>query len=204
MRFASVFVALASLSSVLAGPLPLAARIARGEIEQAVRAADIEARANAVPVVVSNLVCDDSGDTLVSHDVNVAQLQICGGIAGKIQKCQGNPTSTTGVSGTATFTIDPVEAGDTINVSKGRWEQHIKAAFKQCGQDVPFTATFRAGAAKGDINVTLTRTGSSTNKAAAAKPSASAAAKTNEDATCSQKKRRYAPRRFHGVEAREA
>ena len=62
MRFSAVLVALASFTSVLAGPLPLAARIARGEIEHAARAADIEARANAVPVVVSNLVCDDSGE----------------------------------------------------------------------------------------------------------------------------------------------
>ncbi|KAL1727090.1 hypothetical protein EV714DRAFT_275930 [Schizophyllum commune] len=187
MRFSAVLVAVASFTTVLAGPLPLAARIARGEIEQAARAADVEARANAVPVVVSNLVCDDSGDTLVSHDVNVAQLQICGGIAGSIQKCQGNPTSTTGVSGTATFTIDPVEEGDTINVSKGRWEQHIKAAFKQCGQDVPFTATFRAGAAKGDIDVTLTRTAGTSKRA-----------RSDEG----RKARRNVPRRFHGIEAR--
>ncbi|TRM64896.1 hypothetical protein BD626DRAFT_582710 [Schizophyllum amplum] len=192
MRFATVFVALASLTGVLAGPLPMPAMVARnGASEFRARP-----RANAVPVVVSNLVCDDSGDTLVSHDVNVAQLQICGSIAGTIQKCEGNPTSTTGVSGTASFSIEPVNAGDTINVSKGRWEQHIKAAFKECGQDVPFTATFRAGASTGDINVSLTRTGSTATKANAAKTAASSD-------SCSLKKRRYAPRRFHGVEARD-
>lgn len=156
MRF-SIFVAfLASVAGTLAAPI-------------------LETRATAVPVVVSNLVCnkssgcvhrccshaavsDEDSSALVFHDVNVAQLAICGSIAGTITQCEGSPTSTTGVSGTAKFAITPVIAGDTINVSKGRWEQSIKAAFAQCGQDIPFTATFKAGAAKGDINVSLTRT----------------------------------------------
>ena len=59
------------------------------------------------------------------HTVNVALLQICGGIAGSIQKCQGSPTSTTGVSGNVRFTITPVVKGDTINISKGRWEREF-------------------------------------------------------------------------------
>ena len=57
------------------------------------------------------------------HTSNVALLQICGGIAGTIQKCQGSPTSTVGQSGNVRFTIKPVVAGDTINISKGRWER---------------------------------------------------------------------------------
>ena len=57
------------------------------------------------------------------HTSNVALLQICGGIAGSIQKCQGAPTSTVGQSGNVRFTIKPVVAGDTINISKGRWER---------------------------------------------------------------------------------
>ncbi|KAL5499023.1 hypothetical protein ACEPAH_1541 [Sanghuangporus vaninii] len=103
---------------------------------------------------VSNVVCT-GGDALDFHTVNVALLQICGSIAGSIQKCQGNPTSTTGESGNVRFTIMPVEDGATINISKGRWEQGIKAAFAVCGQDIPFTATFTGGASKGDVNVTL-------------------------------------------------
>ncbi|KAL5522696.1 hypothetical protein ACEPAG_8714 [Sanghuangporus baumii] len=103
---------------------------------------------------VSNVVCT-GGDALDFHTVNVAQLQICGSIAGSIQKCQGNPTSTTGESGNVRFTITPVEDGATINISKGRWEQGIKAAFAVCGQDIPFTATFTGGASTGDVNVTL-------------------------------------------------
>ena len=107
--------------------------------------------------------------------MNVAQLQICGGIAGKIQKCQGAPKSTTGKSGNVQFSIKPVKSGATINISKGRWEREypcfsykqfqcelnwfliegIKAAFAVCGQDKPFTATFVGGASTGDVNVVL-------------------------------------------------
>ncbi|KAI0629372.1 hypothetical protein C8Q77DRAFT_1066065 [Trametes polyzona] len=101
---------------------------------------------------VSNVKC--TGKTpLDFHTSNVALLQICGGIAGKIQKCQGRPTSTVGQSGNVRFTINPVVKGDQINISKGRWEQGIKAAFAVCGQNIPFTATFDGGAVKGDVNV---------------------------------------------------
>ncbi|EJC99310.1 uncharacterized protein FOMMEDRAFT_23189 [Fomitiporia mediterranea MF3/22] len=103
---------------------------------------------------VSNVVCSNAS-ALDSHTVNVALLQICGGIAGSIEFCQGNPTSTTGDSGNVRFTITPVDKGATINISKGRWEQGIKAAFAQCGQDIPFTATFTGGASTGDVNVKL-------------------------------------------------
>ena len=113
------------------------------------------------------------------HTSNVALLQICGGIAGSIEKCEGSPTSTVGQSGNVHFTITPVVKGDTINISKGRWEREflpfpfagmcvgrgadarihlciegIKAAFAVCGQNIPFTATFTGGATKGDVNVT--------------------------------------------------
>ncbi|RPD59074.1 hypothetical protein L226DRAFT_524080 [Lentinus tigrinus ALCF2SS1-7] len=101
---------------------------------------------------VSNVKCT-STTALDFHTSNVALLQICGGIAGSIQKCQGAPTSTTGQSGNVRFTITPVVKGDVINISKGRWEQGIKAAFAVCGQNIPFTATFTGGAAKGDVNV---------------------------------------------------
>ncbi|TBU34121.1 hypothetical protein BD311DRAFT_650873 [Dichomitus squalens] len=102
---------------------------------------------------VSNVVCT-SKTALDFHTSNVALLQICGGIAGSIEKCEGSPTSTVGKSGNVQFTIKPVVKGDTINISKGRWEQGIKAAFAVCGQNIPFTATFAGGATKGDVNVT--------------------------------------------------
>ena len=55
--------------------------------------------------------------------VEVAAPNICGGIAGTIEKCQGAPTSTVGQSGNVRFTITPVVKGDVINISKGRWER---------------------------------------------------------------------------------
>ncbi|KAH9913978.1 uncharacterized protein BXZ73DRAFT_92887 [Epithele typhae] len=102
---------------------------------------------------VSNVKCTGT-KALDFHSSNVAQLQICGSIAGSIQKCQGAPTSTVGQSGNVRFTINPVVSGDVINISKGRWEQGIKAAFAVCGQNIPFTATFAGGARKGDVKVT--------------------------------------------------
>ena len=70
---------------------------------------------------------------IVFHDENVAQLQICeGGIAGKVTKCRGAPTSTTGTSGTAKFSLTTATGGGTINISKGRWEQCIRAARAVC------------------------------------------------------------------------
>lgn len=89
------------------------------------------------------------------HDTNVAILSICGGIAGTIEKCEGNPTSTVGTSGGSQFTINPVVSGATLNISKGRWEQGIKAVAAICGADIPFTATFALGASTGDVNVSL-------------------------------------------------
>ncbi|KZT65030.1 hypothetical protein DAEQUDRAFT_677521 [Daedalea quercina L-15889] len=104
---------------------------------------------------VSNVVCTDSNTTLNTHETDVALLQICGGISGSIEFCQGNPTNTTGTSGGSEFLIMPVNSGDTITISKGRWEQGIKAVAAVCGADKPFTATFTGGASTGNINVTL-------------------------------------------------
>lgn len=92
-----------------------------------------------------------------THDKNVALLAICGGIAGTIQKCQGNPTSTTGASGDAKFTLTPTVAGATINISKGRWEQCIKSAEATCPNGQAYTATCPLGASSGNINFALTK-----------------------------------------------
>ncbi|KAF2005492.1 hypothetical protein P154DRAFT_379042, partial [Amniculicola lignicola CBS 123094] len=81
---------------------------------------------------VTGTTCLDPSIAFDSHDTNVAILSICGGIAGTIQKCGGNPTSTTGVSGTSKFTLDVTDAGSTINISKGRWERCVKAAQLTC------------------------------------------------------------------------
>lgn len=91
------------------------------------------------------------------HNKNVALLQICGGIAGSIQKCQGAPTSTTGASEDAKFTLNPTDAGATINISKGRWEQCIKSAEATCPNGQAYTATCPGGASTGDINFELAK-----------------------------------------------
>lgn len=91
------------------------------------------------------------------HNKNVALLQICGGIAGSIEKCQGAPTTTTGSSGDALFTLNPTSTGATINISKGRWEQCIKSAEATCPNGQAYTATCPGGASTGDINFELAK-----------------------------------------------
>lgn len=91
------------------------------------------------------------------HNKNVALLQICGGIAGSIQKCQGSPTTTTGASGDAKFNLTPTASGATINISKGRWEQCIKSAEAVCTGGQAYTATCPGGASTGDVNFALTK-----------------------------------------------
>ncbi|KAF1837921.1 hypothetical protein BDW02DRAFT_565423 [Decorospora gaudefroyi] len=103
---------------------------------------------------VTGTTCIDQNLKLDSHDTNVAILSICGGIAGAITKCQGNPTSTTGQSGTSRFELNPVNAGATLNVSKGRWERCVKAAKLTCPQG-SFESTCVGGTSDGDFNFSL-------------------------------------------------
>ncbi|KAK8126374.1 uncharacterized protein PG998_002133 [Apiospora kogelbergensis] len=99
------------------------------------------------PAAVRETKCINSKVNIAFHDENVAQLGICGGIAGKI-------TNTTGVSGTAKFTVNTATNGGTINVSKGRWEQCIRAARAVCPTG-SMSATCAGGASNGDIKFTL-------------------------------------------------
>lgn len=91
---------------------------------------------------------------IVFHDQNVAELGICGGIAGAITKCGGAPTETTGSSGTALFTLKAATAGATINVSKGRWEGCVRAARAVCPTGT-FSSTCIGGASTGNVEFTL-------------------------------------------------
>ncbi|KAF7952337.1 uncharacterized protein EAE97_001834 [Botrytis byssoidea] len=97
------------------------------------------------PDAVTGTTCTDPSTTLVSHDINVALLGICGGIAGTIQQCGGEPTSTTGESGTALLKLNAATSGQTIDITKGRWEGCMRAARAVCG-DSPFTSTCIGGA----------------------------------------------------------
>ncbi|KAL3425560.1 hypothetical protein PVAG01_02351 [Phlyctema vagabunda] len=107
------------------------------------------------PNSVTGTVCTDSSTKLVSHDINVALLSICGSIAGTIQQCAGNPTETTGTSGTASFTLKAATDGTTINITKGRWEHCVAAARATCG-DSPLTSTCIGGADGNKANVDFT------------------------------------------------
>jgi hypothetical protein len=102
---------------------------------------------NVNPAAITGTTCTDKS-TLVDHDINVALLSICGSIAGTIEQCAGNPTTTTGASGTAKFVLTAATSGQTIDITKGRWEGCVRAARAVCG-DTPFTSTCIGGA---DVN----------------------------------------------------
>jgi hypothetical protein len=102
------------------------------------------------PNAVTGTTCDDPSVALDTHDTNVAILSICGGIAGSIQFCGGDPATTVGASGTSKFTLTAVNAdsGATINVSKGRWEGCVRAARATCPTGT-FTSTCVGGTSDG-------------------------------------------------------
>ncbi|KAI8271039.1 hypothetical protein K4K58_004040 [Colletotrichum sp. SAR11_239] len=141
--FAASLLALSGLSMAVPAP--------------ALNDAALEVRANkdVNPAAVKDTTCTDKAAKIDTHDMNVATLAICGGIQGSIQKCGGAPKSTTGVSGTAKFTLNPTSSGATLNVSKGRWEGCIRAARATCPTG-SFKSTCVGGASTGDIAFTLT------------------------------------------------
>ncbi|KIW78303.1 hypothetical protein Z517_08138 [Fonsecaea pedrosoi CBS 271.37] len=103
------------------------------------------------PEAVTGTTCIDPTVNLNTHDTNVAILSICGGIAGSIQFCGGDPSTTVGASGTSKFTLTAVNAaeGATINVSKGRWEGCVRAARAVCPTGT-FSSTCVGGTSDGD------------------------------------------------------
>jgi len=102
------------------------------------------------PAAVSGTLCTDPSVSLVTHDTNVALLAICGGIAGTIEFCGGDPTTTIGASGTSKFSLTAINAaeGATINVSKGRWEGCVRAARATCPTGT-FSSTCVGGTSDG-------------------------------------------------------
>ncbi|KAI1203065.1 hypothetical protein F5X97DRAFT_157280 [Nemania serpens] len=106
------------------------------------------------PAAVSDVKCIDSRLNIVFHDQNVAELGICGGISGSITKCGGAPEATTGQSGSARFTLTTATKGARINISKGRWEQCVRAARAICPTG-SMSGTCSGGASSGDVNFTL-------------------------------------------------
>jgi len=114
----------------------------------------IRASTTVNPAAVTSTVCTDPDTDIVFHDQNVAELAICGGIAGTIEFCGGNPTTTTGSSGTALFTLEAATDGATINISKGRWEGCVRAARAVCPTG-DFTSICIGGATTGNVNFSL-------------------------------------------------
>ncbi|KAF2993534.1 hypothetical protein E8E14_000081 [Neopestalotiopsis sp. 37M] len=106
------------------------------------------------PSAVYDVSCGDSEQRIVFHDQNVAQLSICGGIAGSETKCRGAPAATTGHSGSAKFSLEPVNDGAAVNISKDRWEQCVRAARSVCPTG-SMSGTCRGGATSGDLKFTL-------------------------------------------------
>ncbi|KAF2254066.1 hypothetical protein BU26DRAFT_561321 [Trematosphaeria pertusa] len=105
---------------------------------------------------VTGTQCLDTSIQFDTHSTNVAILGICGGIASSIQKCGGNPSSTTGQSGTSLFTLNATDAGSTINISKGRWERCVKAAQLTCPQGSFQTTCIGGATPSGDVSFSLT------------------------------------------------
>ncbi|KAH6660180.1 hypothetical protein BKA67DRAFT_530296 [Truncatella angustata] len=106
------------------------------------------------PSAAYDVKCLDSNKRIVFHDQNVAQLSICGGMAGSITKCKGQPSITIGHSGSAKFTLKPVNAGAIINISKDKWEQCVRAARTVCPTG-SMTGTCSGGTTSGDMKFSL-------------------------------------------------
>ncbi|KAI1828697.1 hypothetical protein F4861DRAFT_535112 [Xylaria intraflava] len=106
------------------------------------------------PAAVSDVTCIDPKLNVVFHDQNVAELGICGGIAGSATKCGSTTQSTIGQSGSAKFTLTAAKDGATINITKGRWEQCVRAARAICPTG-SMKGTCSGGATAGDVNFVL-------------------------------------------------
>ncbi|KAI2467213.1 hypothetical protein F4781DRAFT_321873 [Annulohypoxylon bovei var. microspora] len=144
------FLLLASASLSLAGPVWPRFSIDNTHLEVLALRASTAVNSAAV----SDVTCIDKDTNIVFHDQNVAELAICGGIAGTIQKCGGSPQTTTGTSGSAEFTLKAATSGATINISKGRWEQCVRAARAVCPTG-SMSGTCAGGASTGDVDFTL-------------------------------------------------
>ncbi|KAI1487762.1 hypothetical protein F5X96DRAFT_648512 [Biscogniauxia mediterranea] len=107
------------------------------------------------PAAVRDVTCIDHSRNIVFHDENAAELSICGGIEGPAAKrCEGAPERTSGSHGTAEFVLRPEVPGATINVSKSRWEQCVRAARAVCPTG-SMRGTCLGGASRGDLTFVL-------------------------------------------------
>lgn len=84
----------------------------------------------------------------------MAQLSICGSLAGAITKCEGSPKETEGEYRTAKFSVTTVDEFATINIAKEKWVQCIQAAREACPTG-SVSAVCVGGASTGDLAFTL-------------------------------------------------
>ncbi|KAK0632397.1 hypothetical protein B0T14DRAFT_418201 [Immersiella caudata] len=107
------------------------------------------------PRAVTDTECIDRNAHIVFHDQNAAELSICGGIAGSVERCQGSPRMTQGRVGSALFTLKVTGTGSTISLTKKRWEQCVRAARAVCPTG-SLSATCLGGATRGgDVQFSL-------------------------------------------------
>ncbi|KAI0154749.1 hypothetical protein GGR57DRAFT_464922 [Xylariaceae sp. FL1272] len=149
MHYSTIFI-LASCLTAYASPVWPRYTVSNDHFEVLAMRASTEIN----PAAVDEVTCIDPNVNIAFHDQNVAELAICGGIAGSITKCGGAPESTDGTSGTAQFNLNAVTDGATINISKGRWEQCVRAARAICPTG-SMNGTCAGGASSGDVLFTL-------------------------------------------------
>lgn len=75
-------------------------------------------------------------------------------MAGSIEKCEGSPKETEGSYRSAKFTLSAVDEFASINISKDRWMQCIRAARSECPTG-SLSAVCVGGASTGDVAFTL-------------------------------------------------
>lgn len=95
---------------------------------------------------------------IVFHEQNAAQLAICDSISGADNtKCRSSSPVTMGTRGSAKFTLRALNQGATINISKIRWEECVRAARFKCPTG-SFSGTCIGGATSGNVVFTLEST----------------------------------------------
>ncbi|KAK1754874.1 hypothetical protein QBC47DRAFT_203032 [Echria macrotheca] len=109
------------------------------------------------PNAVTDIHCIDRTAHIVFHDQNVAELSICGGMAGSSNTpCAGSPATTEGKSGSALFTLTALEGGAGIVLTKEAWEACVRAARAACPTG-SLSAVCVGGASRGgDVGFSLT------------------------------------------------
>ncbi|KAF4976975.1 hypothetical protein FDECE_18412 [Fusarium decemcellulare] len=99
------------------------------------------------------------GRNILLHDESIAQLGVCGGMPGSIDRCQDALATRTGEIGTAVFIVTAAEDGANITVSKKRWMERVQAARAECPAG-SLEATCRGDVWMGDVEFALERPGS--------------------------------------------